>query len=285
MNQTLFRVSLLAIIVSSICVTSVARADDSDSAKWFDRQTLWNGYEQFHFKVAERAAYVVAPKKPAVGNPWVWRARFPGYHADMDVALLGRGFHIAYVDVAGLFGSPQAVKIGDRFYDYMTNQRGLHRKVVLEGVSRGGLFVYNWAVDNTDKVACIYCDTPVLDFKSWPGGKGKGVGSVGAWQQCLKAYGFSAKQGENYDSQPVDKAAIFAKAKIPILHIVSESDRVVPPPENTYLLKRRLEEQGHALDVISVAKGTAKSNGHHFDHPDPDRVVNFVLQHATTKAQ
>ena len=87
-------------------------AQDSDE-KWFDRQAVWKEFDQFHFQVAGRAAYLVAPKQPAAGRPWVWRARFPGYHAEMDVALLGKGFHIGYVDVAGLFGSPQAVKIGD----------------------------------------------------------------------------------------------------------------------------------------------------------------------------
>lgn len=51
--------------------------------------------------------------------------------------------------------------------------------------------------------------------------------------------------------------------------------------ENTYLLKKRLEQHGHTLDVISVAEGTVKSNGHHFDHPEPQRVVDFITRHAS----
>jgi len=62
------------------------------------------------------------------------------------------------------------------------------QQVVLEGVNRSRLFVYNWAAQNLDKVACIYADTPVMDFKSWPGGKGTGIGSPKDWQQCLEAY-------------------------------------------------------------------------------------------------
>jgi len=68
---------------------------------------------------------------------------------------------------------------------------------------------------------------------------------------------------------PVELAAPLAKAKFPILHIVSENDRVLPPAENTYLLQQRLEAQGHTLDVISVAEGTKATQGHHFSHPDP----------------
>lgn len=266
-------------LITVICAPLAAE----DEGTWFQRRTKWHGYDQFHFKVADRPAFLVVPKDAAPGNPWVWRARFPGYHAEMDAKLLGKGFRVAYVDVAGMFGSPQAVAIGDTFYEYLTTKHRLNSKPALEGVSRGGLFVYNWAAKNPDKVACIYCDTPVCDFKSWPGGKGEGLGSAGAWQQCLQAYGLSEEEALQFNQNPIDHAKTIAKARIPILHIVSENDRVVPPKENTYLLKQRLEQNGHALDVISVAKGTAKSNGHHFDHPEPKRVVDFIVRHATEK--
>ena len=256
-----------------------AAADDTaaDDTTWFDRQTQWNGYAQFHFKVADRAAYIVAPKDAAAGKPWIWRARFPGYHAEMDVTLLSKGYHIGFVNVAGMFGSPRAVAIGDAFYNELTTQHGFSPRPVMEGVSRGGLFVYNWVAKNPDKVTCIYCDTPVCDFKSWPGGRGTGLGSPPTWKQCLKAYGFNERQALSFSGNPVDHAEVIAKAKIPILHIVSETDRVVPPKENTYLLKSRLDQHGHAMDIISVPKGTEQSNGHHFDHPAPHRVVDFIV--------
>ena len=67
-----------------------------------------------------------------------------------------------------------ALRHMDAFYDELTKRRGLAKKTVLEGFSRGGLFAYNWAAAHPDRVACIYADSPVCDFKSWPGGKGKG---------------------------------------------------------------------------------------------------------------
>lgn len=240
----------------------------------------WKGFEQAHFEIADRKAYIVKPEKALSGNPWIWRARFPGYHAEMDVELLKRGFHVGYVDVAGLFGSPTAMKIGAEFYDRVVTHAKLAARPAMEGVSRGGLFVYNWGKQHPERVACIYCDTPVLDFRSWPGGKGAGIGSQGAWKQCLASYGLTEEAAEDYRNLPVLHGKTIAKAKIPILHIVSENDRVVPPIENTYLLLRRLEELGHNIQIISVAQGTEKSNGHHFTHPDPDRVVQFIAQHA-----
>lgn len=252
---------------------------------WFARQSEWNGYAQFHFTVADRPAYIVAPQKAAAGNPWIWRARFPGFHAEMDVELLGQGFHVAYVDVAGLFGSPQAVRIGDAFYEYLTTERGFAKKPALEGVSRGGLFVYNWAARHPDKVACIYCDTPVCDIKSWPGGKGQGVGAPREWEACKTAYGLTEEEALAFANNPLDAAQTLADAAIPLLTIVSENDEVVPPSENTYLLQERLAKLGHPLEVISVAAGTEESHGHHFAHPDPQRVVKFLARHASVNDQ
>ena len=62
--------------------------------------------------------------------------------------------------------------------------------MALEGMSRGGLIVYNWAAQNPEKVACIYADAPVMDFKSWPMGQGKSAGSAMDTKQLLNAYGF-----------------------------------------------------------------------------------------------
>jgi hypothetical protein len=80
--------------------------------------------------------------------------------------LLEKGYHVAYVDVAGLFGSPQAVAIGDEFYEFVTTTRRLSPRPALEGVSRGGLFVYNWAASNPDKLSCIYCDSRNTGIRS-----------------------------------------------------------------------------------------------------------------------
>lgn len=275
---------LLACLIS---LPASAQAEATVSFE-YDRQDQWNGFARYHFKVANRGAYVVVPKEALPGNPWIWRARFPGYHAEMDIKLVGEGFHIGYVDVAGLFGSPTAVEIGDQFYEHVTTKVGLAQRPALEGVSRGGLFVYNWALENPKKVACIYCDTPVLDFRSWPGGMGTGLGSAGAWQQCLKAYGITAQDiEENKDRPwtPTDHRFQIGEAAWPILHIVSENDRVVPPTENTHLVHKTFQERGFEMQVLSVAEGTAKSNGHHFTHPAVDEVVAFIRRHARVEKQ
>lgn len=102
------------------------------------RKDRWQGYERQHFKVLGKSAWVVVPLKAAEGRPWIWRARFPGFHAEMDYQLVGHGFHVGYVDVAGLFGAPDAMEIGDAFYHHVIKRYQLSRQPVMEGVSRGG---------------------------------------------------------------------------------------------------------------------------------------------------
>ena len=87
---------------------------------WEGKVSEWNGFNKTDFKFENRDAYVVSPKTPAPGNPWVWRARFPGFHAEADLILLTRGFHIAYVNTNGLLGSPKAMEVWNNFYQHLT---------------------------------------------------------------------------------------------------------------------------------------------------------------------
>ena len=110
------------------------------------------GFDLTDFKMDQIPCKIVRPKKVAKGSPWVLRARFWGHEPQTDIALLERGFHIAYCDVGNLFGGAEAVNRWNQFYADMTTL-GLSEKVVLEGMSRGGLIIYNWAVENPEKVA------------------------------------------------------------------------------------------------------------------------------------
>lgn len=271
----MYRAHLIAttVLIAITSLVSVAAAD------WPGTESQWNGYSKYDFQVDQRPAYVVVPKQAAPGNPWVWRARFPGFHAEADLLLLDRGFHVAYIDTNDMLGSPTAMKHWDNFYDFLT-EKGLAKRVALEGVSRGGLFVYGWAARHPDRVACIYADTPVCDIKSWPGGKGKGVGSSGTWQRLLKEYNFTEAEALAYEKNPIDILAPIAQAKIPVLHIVSLNDVVVPPAENTFILAERYRKLGGEIEIIEVAEGTEKSQGHHFTHPNPKRVADFIEKHA-----
>jgi lysophospholipase L1-like esterase/pimeloyl-ACP methyl ester carboxylesterase len=246
---------------------------------WPGQASLWQGYERVDFEVDGRKAYVVQPHITAPGSPWVWRARFPSFHSEADQILLARGFHVAHIDTNGMLGSERAMKHWDAFYAFMV-ERGLNKRVALEGVSRGGLFIYGFASRWPERVTCIYGDTPVADIKSWPGGKGTGRGDAGTWQVCLKEYGLTEAQAMEFAGNPIDRLQPIADANIPILHIVSLNDVIVPPTENTFALAEKYRALGGSIDVIEVAMGTEQSGGHHFTHPDPTRVADFLERHS-----
>lgn len=240
----------------------------------------WNGFDRHRFKFQNRAAYIVKPQHAAPGNPWVWRARFPGFHTQADVILLRRGFHIAFLDTNGLLGSAAAMEDWDKFYKHAT-ELGLAKRVALEGVSRGGLFVYGFASRWPERVSCLYADTPVCDVRSWPGGFGNGKGAPSEWKACLQHYQLTEATAKEFKGSPIDQLQRIAEAKLPILHIVSLSDTIVPPDENTFVMRNRLHALGWKMDVIEVDEGTEKSSGHHFTHPDPVRVADFIERHAS----
>ena len=59
---------------------------------------------------------VVEPKQAAPGNPWIWRAMFWDAFPSVDLALLDKGFHLAYIEVGNTFGCPDAMGHWDPFY-------------------------------------------------------------------------------------------------------------------------------------------------------------------------
>ena len=89
-----------------------------------------------------------------------WRARFWGHEPQCDIALLERGFHIVYCDVAEMFGNDESLSIWDRYYQMLTGT-GLSKKSVMEGMSRGGVYIYRWVAKFPERVAGVYADAPV----------------------------------------------------------------------------------------------------------------------------
>ncbi|NOY82537.1 MAG: hypothetical protein GXP31_16185 [Kiritimatiellaeota bacterium] len=263
-----------------------ARAREAIQTRWDDafqvrlpqapapRPFSFHGFRGVDFRLAGVACKLAFPPRTAAGAPWIWRARFWGHEPQADLALLERGFHVAYCDVVDLYGAPAAVRRWDRFYAFMRD-RGFNAKPFLEGMSRGGLIVHNWAVANPGKVSGIYADNAVLDIKSWPGGLGRGQGSETGWEACLKAYGFADENAARaWRGNPLDNLATLARARIPILYLMGMADTVVPPAENGEIAVKRYRELGGPVSVFR--KPDMKHHPHSLEDPTP--IVEFVLE-------
>lgn len=243
------------------------------------RSSPWiEPFRKHDFEVSGRPVTVVCPPHPLTGSYWAWKGEFLDAFPGTEIALLQKGFYIVYMNFPDQFGSPAAVRKWNDLYAFLTGEHGFARKAALIGLSRGGLYCYQWAAANPDKVACIYGDAPVCDMRSWPGGKGKGSGSPDNWKRVMEVFGFSSEaEAMAYDRNPVDNLASLAEARIPILHVYGDADETVPWEENTGVLAQRYRDLGGEITLI------AKPGCGHHPHglEDPTPVVEFILRHTS----
>lgn len=239
----------------------------------------WQGYERVNFEIAGHPALLVKPKTVAPGSPWIWRTEFFGVFPQADIALLAAGWHVAYVKISNMYGCPASLDIMEQFYQAVTHDYGLNKRVVLEGFSRGGLYAVNFAAAHPEQIAALYLDAPVLDIRSWPGGKGGGKGDAKCWAEVLQIYGLTEESTASFKENPLNHLEPIAKANIPILSVCGDSDKTVPMTENTTLLEGRYKQLGGTIKVI------VKPGCDHHPHSltDPKPIVDFLLEHAYPK--
>jgi lysophospholipase L1-like esterase/pimeloyl-ACP methyl ester carboxylesterase len=253
-------------------LTLVAAATMNQSS-WPGQSSDYHGFTRHDFQVGGLPALVVEPKKVTKGRPWIWRMEFFDHRPEFDIAMLERGYHLAYLNVGNTFGCPSAMDSFGQFYKELTQRHGFHAKAVLEGLSRGGLYAYQFAARNPDKVAVLYGDAPVCDFKTWPYGGPGAQRSEADWKKLIQDYGFpDEKAALAYPFNPVDNLAPLAAAKIPIIHVVGDADEAVPVATNTAVIEKRYREMGGVMEVIH------KPGGLHHPHAldDPTPLVEFV---------
>ncbi|MGX5817847.1 alpha/beta hydrolase family protein [Chitinophaga lutea] len=261
-----FTILLLAFALRVSAQTDLPFLDSTDN---------FHGYTMRVGKFEGRQARVVYPNgTPAPGKPWVWRARFWGHEPQADTALLARGYHVVYCDVAELFANEQALGIWDRFYQSLQSA-GFHKKAAMFGMSRGGFYVYRWAARYPDRIACVYADNPVLDIRSWPLGEGKGPGHAATWKTFLGDFGYrDAADARAFKGNPIDLVPEIVQGGFPMLHICGDADEVVPIDENSDLFEQKVRAAGGRIHVIR------KPGGKHHPHSlkDPAEIVTFVMQ-------
>ncbi|TDW96925.1 DUF5703 domain-containing protein [Dinghuibacter silviterrae] len=243
----------------------------------------FHGYDCADFTLNGRSCKVVRPKRAAPGyphavpgHPWIWRARFWGHEPQTDIALLERGYTLVYEDVAELFGNDEALARWADFYALLQRD-GLSRKAVLEGMSRGGVYVFNWAARHPETVASVYVDNPVLDLRSWPGGLGRSKAAHAERTALLADYHLDSAGLRDFHGSPIDKVPQIVRGRYPILILCADADSLVPPAENTLPFEKKVRALGGQITVLHKP-----GFGHHpHSFPNPTRIVDFIQSAAS----
>ena len=181
---------------------------------------------------------------------------------------------MVYCDIAEMYGNEESLSIWNNYYQLLI-KAGLAKKAVMEGMSRGGVYIYRWAAAYPERVSAIYADAPVLDLKSWPGGKGQSKGNPDDWETFKKDFNLKTEDDAiAFKGNPIDLTAGVVKAGIPMLHVVGDADDIVPIAENTIPFELKIKAEGGNIQVIH--KLGVKHHPHSLQNPQP--IINFILQ-------
>lgn len=183
--------------------------------------------------------------------------------------FLEAGIAILGVDVGESYGNPEGRKVYSALYDHLTKSKhSFAPKATLLARSRGGLMLYNWAVENPDKVKCIAGIYPVCNIASYPG-----------IRRAKDAYGMSEAELKAALSEhnPIERLAPLAKAGVEIFHIHGDVDKVVPLKANSQIVHDRYRKLGGQMELV-VPKGQGHNMWQGFFHCEA--LVKFVLDHS-----
>ena len=153
------RVRCGLLLFLSLAVVPVARA--AVRAR-FPAPSQWNGYDRYDFSCDARPC-IVAPQDGGSGQAWIWRARFFGHEPGRS-GLVGPRVPPGIHGCRGTVRIPQPSRVECLLSKTTTQQAG---PGVALGMSRGGLYIYNWASESR-KVACIYADARCATFAVGP---------------------------------------------------------------------------------------------------------------------
>lgn len=196
-------------------------------------------YERYSFDLegVEGSIDIICPKAAAPGNPWVFRAGYADRDAVVDLALLGKGFHIVTGPVPYNADGPLLPHWNAVYEHFVTN--GFSSKPVMEGTGGAAGEVYGWASENPDKVSCIYAENPVL-------------------------------RSRMVQSQPLQNLAPLAKAGVPIMHVCGSLDPWLK--DNSHVAVDAYQKLGGKITLI-----LKQDVGHYPLAPaDPKPVVEFI---------
>ena len=233
----------------------------------------WYGFKRLDFKFNGRECILVCPDTPCEGNKWLYRTEYFGAFADLEIALVKKGYHLAYMKNTTRMCPEIDTDMRPLFCDFLSREFGLNKKCALIGLSCGGMQAVYFAAKYPQYVACAYLDAPVMNYLSWP--FGLGVSQCDDSAEFIRDMGVGLSEMLNFRNHPIDQKEKLLKSGIPILLVSGDSDTVVPFCENGQLLYDYFKANGGNIELI------LKAGGDHHPHALSDNtpIIKFVQKY------
>jgi pimeloyl-ACP methyl ester carboxylesterase len=263
------------------------------TAKEFDVEGL--PQQQYHLGVdykngalkrvdlAGTVGFVIKPTgRVDPARRWVWIVplwlALPSAHGNCTASwyvegLLEAGFHVAGFDVGTSLGSPKGAELFRQFQLHLVEANNLSPKARMMAVSNGGLITYGYAVRYPKRIDRIFAVYPAVDFRSWP----KLERVVGPGAITPKGLSYDLKPGEMVEKieqfNPIDKLAPLARARVPLLHLHGDADKLVPLDPNSTLTAERYRNMGGEIE-LKVMEGSVHGGMEFFTN---QHALQFLL--------
>ncbi|MBE6779104.1 MAG: hypothetical protein E7541_06945, partial [Ruminococcaceae bacterium] len=99
----------------------------------------WRGFERHSFMFEGKQAYLVIPRQPDKGRRWMLKTEYFDAFPTLELALLERGFYLAYVANDTRWHTEEDDHRKARLAAFLVKEYGLADRCLPVGMSCGGL--------------------------------------------------------------------------------------------------------------------------------------------------
>ena len=205
----------------------------------------YHGYRRIDFEFQGRPAVLVFPREDCKTQKWMLKTEYFDAFPELEIAMLGRGYHLAYLKNNNRWGTEDDATAKRDFAEYLAHEYGLCRRCVCIGMSCGGWEAVAFASLYPSYVSHLYLDAPLLSFF------GLCEPYFTDWiEEHRLARGYRTSGERVLDtSLPIYRLKTLTDNHLPVALVYGGADKVVSPRLNAEVLRDFYEAEGAPIKV------------------------------------
>ena len=205
----------------------------------------YHGFKRLDFEFQGREAVLVFPNEENKTNKWMIKTEYFDAFPELEVALLGRGYHLAYLKNNNRWGTDDDATAKRDLAEYLASEYGLSRRAVCIGMSCGGWEAVAFAALYPSYVSLLYLDAPLLSFY------GLCEPYQTQWiEEHRRARGYVLPGLRFTDTTlPIYRLKTLTDNRLPVALVYGGADKVVEPKLNAEALRDFYEAEGAPIKV------------------------------------